>query len=135
MQSSQQGDGKVAYASGDFAAYASETGTVRTGFLYETADGLRVCDYDRKAQVEIRPEQIVCSADITDEEEEIDLEELQANISTRQGTEILNYFRKLYGSNPSFFNKLTQLVRNHDGKVQLHDTNPDVNEMLQRVVR
>ena len=64
----------------------------------------------------------------------MDLEELKANISTRHGTEILDYFRKLYGSNPGFFNKLTQLVRNHDGKVQLFDTNPDVNEMLRHTV-
>ena len=134
-QQSGQGDGTVAYATGDFAAFATNAGKVQTGLLYEDDRGLQVFDYERRTHSKLDPKQIICSADITEDEEELDLEELRANMSTKQGSEILNYYRKLYGSNPAFFNKLSQLVRNHDGKVQLNDTNPDVNEMLQRVVR
>ena len=78
--------------------------------------------------------QIVCAAQIEDEEE-IDLHQMNANISTRQGSKILDYYRKLYGDNPSFFDKLTQLVRSYNGKVQPISTNPDANEMLRQTVR
>lgn len=134
MMASQR-DGMVAFASGDYAAYASPAGVVRSGMLYESKDGWHVFDTDSRSRVDIDPMQVLCAADITDETDELNAPELMANLSTKQGSDILGYFRKLYGSNPSFFSRLTKLVKDYDGTVQLLDTNPDVNEMLRNNVR
>ena len=136
VTSQNQESQQVAYASGDFASYITHDGKVTAGMLFgDDKNHLIGYSYDRRTSEVINPGQVLCSVDITQDDQDIDTQELKANISTRQGDDILRYYRKLFGGNPAFFNRLTQKVKEYDGKIQITDTNPEFNEMLRQLVK
>ena len=125
-------DGIVPFDQGDYVAFADEDGKVKTGLAHASKDNnVMVHDFNTDKSQQIDPYQVICSAVITDDDGSITV----GNLSTKHGTDILGYFRKLYGDNPDFFGKLTRLIRGYSGKVQPTSTNPDINEMLKKAVK
>lgn len=125
----------------DFISFAStEDGHVMFGSIIGATDEhLLVAPYKQATVAKISPYQVLVAvpAEEVDKQYEI-LPDFQkqgeklslANVTEEDTTKNLDYYRKLWGDKAMFFEKLTQLLREHEGEVQRVWNSPVMNNTI-----